>query len=307
MRPVLIHSKCFVLLITSILLLSSGCANHLFYRPNKVVYTTPEQHQLKYEAVYFKSKDGTRLYGWFIPAAGKAVGTVIYFYGNFGNLTYAFDQIKWLPDEGFNVFTFDYRGYGRSDGQPFRRGIIDDSIAAINFVRTKPGIEKNSVYVFGQSLGGANAVAAIALDDYKDIQAIALEGTFCSYREEARDMMESTTREKVGNIPLLSWQVWLVSFFAVTNSFSPQNLIGRIAPIPILLVHGTFDQYVLYHHSDCLYNHANKPKYRLTIPDGQHLDTFTDNKRANQYRTELIQFFKTRRVEEGIAGTNSTH
>ena len=287
-------NKRLVLIIFGIVLLASGCANHLFYRPNKVVYTTPEQHQLKYEEVYFKSKDGTRLYGWFIPAVDKAVGTVIFFYGNFGNLTYSFDQIKWLPDKGFNVFTFDYRGYGKSDGEPCRRGIIDDSAAAINYLRTKPGIEKNSLYVFAQSLGGANAVAAIGLNDFKDIQAIALEGTFCSYREEARDMMVSTTREKIGNIPLLSLQVWLVSYFAVTNTFSPQKLIGRLSPTPILLVHGTSDKYVLYHHSNCLYNNANKPKYRLTIPDGQHLQTFTDNKCAYQYRKELIRFFKTR-------------
>jgi hypothetical protein len=72
-------NKRLVLLISWIVLFSSGCANHLFYRPNKVVYTTPGQHQLKYEEVYLKSKDGTRLYGWFIPAVGKAVGTVIFF------------------------------------------------------------------------------------------------------------------------------------------------------------------------------------------------------------------------------------
>ena len=71
--------KRLVLLIAWIVLLSSGCANHLFYRPNKVVYTTPEQHLLKYEEVYFKSKYGTRLYGWFIPAVDKAVATVIFF------------------------------------------------------------------------------------------------------------------------------------------------------------------------------------------------------------------------------------
>jgi len=287
-------NKYLVLFISWIVFFSSGCADHLFYRPNKIVYTTPEQHQLKYEEVYFNSKDGTRLYGWFIPAVDKAVGTVIFFYGNFGNLTYAFDQIKWLPEEGFNVFTFDYRGYGNSDGKPSRRGVIDDSAAAINYVRTKPGIDTSSVYVFAQSLGGANAVAAIWLNDFNGIQAIALEGTFCSYREEARDMMESTTREKVGNIPFLSFQVWLVSFFAVTNTFSPQDLIGRISHTPILLVHGTADQYVLYPHSDCLYNYANKPKYRLTIPEGQHLRTFTDNKDAWQYRKKLIRFFKTR-------------
>ena len=122
----------------------------------------------------------------------------------------------------------------------------------------------------------------------------AIEGTFCSYRQEARDMMASTTREKVGNIPLLSLQVWLVSYFAVTNTFSPQKLIERLSPTPILLVHGTADQYVRYHHSNCLYNHAKKPKYRLTIPDGKHLQTFTDNQWAYQYRKELIHFFETR-------------
>ena len=36
--------------------------------------------------------------------------------------------------------------------------------------------------------------------------------------------------------PFLSLQVWLASYFAATNTFSPQKLIGRLSLTPILLV-----------------------------------------------------------------------
>jgi len=162
------------IICTITLLLLSGCFNSSFYKPNQTLYETPDQYNLRYEEVFFKSKDGTMLYGWFVPAVGDAVGTVIHFNGNFGNLTYYFKQIYWLPLQKFNVFTFDYRGYGQSGGIPSRRGIYKDSVAAIEYIMSKPDIDHGNVFVFGQSLGGVNAIVAIAKNDFPEIRAIAI-------------------------------------------------------------------------------------------------------------------------------------
>jgi alpha-beta hydrolase superfamily lysophospholipase len=136
------------------------------------------------------------------------VGTVVYFHGNYGNLTYYFKQVSWLPAEGFNVFTFDYRGYGRSEGRPTRRGVYEDSVAALAYILKKPGIDHDNVFVFGQSLGGVNAMVALAKNDYPQIRAAAIEGAFDSYRAQARDAMATATRKKIGHVPCLSLQLW---------------------------------------------------------------------------------------------------
>jgi len=222
---------------------------------------------------------------------GMAVGTVIHFHGNYGNQAYSFKQVHWLPAKGFNVFTFDYRGYGRSEGKPSKRGIYEDSVSAIEYILKKPGIDHNTVFVFGQSLGGANAIVAMAKNDFPQIRAIAVEGVFDSYRAEARERMEATTREKIGSVPCLSLQIWPVSFFAVTDSYSPGEYIHQISPIPILLIHCLQDAAVSYQHSERLYESAKDPKELWLINGCIHVEVFTEAQSNSSYRQKLVQFF----------------
>lgn len=71
-------------------LLFFGCLDQKFYQANHIIYEAPDNCNLQYEEVLFSSKDVTNLYGWFILAIGDAIGTIIYFHGNYGNLTYYF-------------------------------------------------------------------------------------------------------------------------------------------------------------------------------------------------------------------------
>lgn len=128
-------------LLTS-LFLFSGCASRMLYYPTPNEYGNPSVAGLRYEKVTFASKDGTPLSGWFIPAIGKAKGTVIHFHGNAQNMTAHFSFVAWLPREGFNVFVFDYRGYGTSPGTPSRQGVYEDSCAALQYLRSRPDIDK---------------------------------------------------------------------------------------------------------------------------------------------------------------------
>jgi len=290
-----VENVLLILICAITLLLIPGCLNNRFYQPNQTLYKTPDQYNLHYEEVFFKSKDGTKLHGWFIPAVGDAVGTVIHFHGNFGNLTYYFNQICWLPLSNFNVFTFDFRGYGQSEGAPSRHGIYEDSVSAIEYIMSKLTITPNNVYIFGQSLGGVNAIVAIAKNDFPEIRAIAVEGAFYSYRTEAQDIMGSTVKKKIGNIPCLSLQIWPISFFSVTNSYSPDEFIDQVSPIPILLIHCTQDSFVSYHHSEWLYEKAKEPKYLWIISGCSHLKVFTDKKTEYRYRQRLVQFFNDHR------------
>ena len=281
-----------VLICIITLIVLPGCLNHKFYQPNQTLYETPDRYNLAYGEVFFKSKDGTKLHGWFIPAKGDAVGTVIHFHGNYGNLTYYLKQIYWFPSKHFNVFTFDYRGYGRSEGTPSRSGIYEDSVAAIEYIMSKPGIDPNNVFVFGQSLGGVNAIVALAKNDFSQIRAIVIEGAFYSYRTEAQDMMTATAREKIGNVPLLTLPLWPVAFLSVTNSYSAGEFIDQVSPIPVLLIHCTRDSIVSSRHSERLYKKAKEPKNLWIIRGCNHLEVFTEKKSEYEYRERLMRFFE---------------
>jgi len=279
------------ILSATIVLLFFGCLDQKFYQANHIIYEAPDNYNLQYEEILFSSKDGTKLYGWFIPAIGDAIGTIIYFHGNYGNSTYYFKQIYWLPSHGFNLFTFDYRGYGRSGGTPDRVGIYEDCVAAIEYIISRHDIDNSKIFVFAQSLGGANAITAIANNDFLGIRAIALEGTFYSYRTEAQDIMISSVRKNVGGIPCLSMQIWPVSFFAVSDCYSPGKVIDQLPPVPLLLIHCASDSIVPYHHCERLYKQAKEPKQMWTIKECNHLDVFTHKQYDHKYRQKLVDFF----------------
>lgn len=239
-----------------------GCfrADGLFYHPDHVVYQTPKQHNLAYEEVTFQSADKTSLSGWFVPSTTKALGTVIHFHGNAQNMTAHFSSVVWLPKNGFNLFVFDYRGYGASAGSPSKEGLYQDCLAAIAYVRQRADVDSQKIIVLGQSLGGANAVTAIGRGKVGPIAGLVIDSAFASYPGVARDHAGSLA-PSVGSL--------------ISDDFNPQDFIAQISPTPILILHGTSDQVVPYRHGKILYERAKEPKELWTIDGGQHTDAMT--------------------------------
>jgi fermentation-respiration switch protein FrsA (DUF1100 family) len=261
-----------------------GC-NAFFYYPSQKIYYTPHDFGAAYEDIYFTSKDGTQLNGWFIPAIGSTKGTVIYFHGNAENITNHYLFVQWLPEEGFNLFIFDYRGYGASSGKPDRQGIVEDSMAAINYIRQRSDVDPHRILIFGQSLGGALALAAVAQDSQDSkvgIRAVVVESTFASYRNVAR--------EKLGDF-WLTWPFqWPLAWLLISDDQSPLPMLKKIAPIPLLVIHGDDDQTVSYSQGRQLYQAAFPPKYFWTVAGGHHTEAFT--RYAKEYRPRLVKFFE---------------
>lgn len=264
------------LLILSLAL--AGCVPSKFYAPDRVHYDTPASVGLKFEEVVFTSSDGTSLTGWFIPATGyqnpkNAKGTVIHFHGNAQNMSAHWRFVGWLPQRGFNVFVFDYRGYGASQGSPEPKGVFEDSNSAVNYVRSRDDVDREHLIVFGQSLGGTNAIAAVGSGNRAGIQAIAIEATFFSYSSIVSDK-------------------WFGIGAFIDDTFSAENYVGRLAPIPLLLIHGTSDPVIPYDHSLRLMDRAHAPKRLVTVEGGGHIEALKP-RFGVKYQEVLLDFFDT--------------
>ncbi|UPT75824.1 MAG: lysophospholipase [Elusimicrobiota bacterium] len=72
---------------------------------------------------------------WFPAQNGPARGTIVHFHGNGENMTSHYLFVYWLALERWNVFTFDYRGYGASGGEKSIAGSVADGAAAIKAAR----------------------------------------------------------------------------------------------------------------------------------------------------------------------------
>jgi fermentation-respiration switch protein FrsA (DUF1100 family) len=269
-----------VAVLSGIIINISGCVDGFFYYPTRYTYSTPDRYGIPFEAVTFVSGDGVKLSGWFLPACNTAgvadalgaKGTIVHFHGNAENMTSHWQFVGWLPTRGFNVFVFDYRGYGASEGKPSRRGLFLDSQAALNYVRTRPDVDATKLFVFGQSLGGNNAIAAVASGNRAGVRALAEESTFYSYSHIAN--------QKIPGAGLL-----------VGSEYAAGGYVAALAPIPLLMIHGRSDPVVPYENATRLFAAAREPKTLITIEGGGHIDAMS-KERGDVYRDRLVRFFE---------------
>jgi fermentation-respiration switch protein FrsA (DUF1100 family) len=245
-----------------------GCGG-LFFYPQKELRDNPVAQQFSPEDVFFKTPDNLTLHGWFFRTARpEPRGTVFVLHGNAENLSTHVNSVLWLVKEGFDLFIFDYRGYGRSEGSPGIKGVHVDAEAALETLLAMQRVKDGKIVVLGQSIGGAIAVYTAANSSHKDrIASLVIESAFSSYRLIAR--------EKLGQF-FLTWPLQYPLSFLFTDAYSPVRWIKQVSPIPILILHGEQDPIVPLHHGQLLYDAAAQPKefWRTTAPG--HVYSFAD-------------------------------
>lgn len=249
--------------------LGKGGGNGLFYYPTADPTSTPATWGWKFEDVWFKSLDGTRLHGWFLPATGKkAKGTIVFSHGNTGAMGYHLGFVTWLMPEGFNVLMFDYRGFGSSGGTVQRHGMIEDVCAAFDYIRTRRDVDTRRLISMGHSLGGAKSIAALAERPVQGLRAIVSDSGFASYQGMA-DVMAG----KVGS-------------GIVTDEWAPKDCVAKLSPTPLLLIHGTADEVIPYAQATQLFAAAGAPKTLFTVEGGHHGNSLWRNN--GEYRRKMI-------------------
>lgn len=262
-------------------LMLGGCANGLFYYPDRNDYETQYGVAVPHDDVWIDTTDKLRLHGWFLKAKGEPKATVVFLHGNAQNLTSHVLYVSWLPDAGYNVLIVDYRGYGLSLGRPDRQGVYEDARAAWFYARSRPDVDPQKMILFGQSLGAANALALAGREKLPGLRAVVADSAFSSYG--------SIGREKLLQIPVLGYLLWPFSPLIVSSSLSPAPVVKNISPVPLLLIHGDQDEVVPISHSERLFEKAAPPKLLWTVHGGHHTEAFARFRATAAPR--LLKFF----------------
>ncbi|HEY0858183.1 MAG TPA: alpha/beta fold hydrolase [Albitalea sp.] len=242
--------------------LLSGCAEGYFFYPDTRIYTTPAQLGLTVQEIVFG--DELRLHGWWMPAAGTPRATLVQAHGNAANVTNHAPLVAWLPAAGINVLSFDYRGFGRSEGSPTLDGVVADTRAALAQARQLHAGPLPLV-LLGQSLGGATSVRALAEETAGDVKLLILDSAFASYRGIARD---------AAGRGVMSWLLPLALPGLPSEGSDPLSAMPRIR-VPVLLLHGEQDSIIPIAHSERLHEAAATNKQFIRIAGGQHLDALS--------------------------------
>jgi fermentation-respiration switch protein FrsA (DUF1100 family) len=268
-------------------------ADRLFYYPTAKTYEPPESSGLAVESVYFRTADRVRLHGLFFPAVESPRGTILHFHGNAGNVTAHWPFVAWLPPAGWNVLCFDYRGFGRSHGRISQRGSVLDGHAALDYVLSRPDVDPARVAAFGQSLGGAVAVVVGA--ERTELRAFLLEAAFSGYR--------SIARWHLARHPLLLALAWWVPPLLIDRRFDAVEHIHRIAPRPVLILHGMDDRTVPWQMAVKLHQAAGDPKELWTLPGLGHLESIEEL--PSGALTRISRFFE--RALSTVSVPSTTH
>jgi len=225
---------------------------HFIYFPERGLVASPSDFGLAFEDVAFSASDGARLHGWFVP--GESDVTWLWFHGNAGNISHRLDNLKIIHDElGVNVFIFDYRGYGLSQGKPTEQGTYQDGEAALAYLRSRRDVNQEKVIYFGRSLGAA---VAVEMATRHRPYALVLESPFTSIREMARL-----------TYPFLP--VWPF----LRTKYDSLAKIGSVEA-PVLVLHGDRDDIVPLETGRKLFLAAHEPKEFFVIQGAGHNDTY---------------------------------
>lgn len=192
----------------------------------------------------FPGPDGATLVGLFLPRA-DARYTVLYSHGNFEDLGWARPRMELLRTLGFQVFGYDYRGYGLSRGSAGVDNATADARAAFEHVRDRLGVPAERIVLYGRSVGGGPSLR-LAVEER--VAGVILESTF------------TTAFRVVTRVPVLPF-----------DRFPNIALIRRIEA-PVLLLHGRRDRVVPFHHSEALLAAAREPKSHAWFDRAGHND-----------------------------------
>ena len=219
----------------------------MVFFPTKNLIETPTDWGLPYEDATLETADGVELHGWLIPYHG-ASRTLLFFHGNAGNISHRGESVAIFNRLGLNVFIFDYRGYGKSQGKPSESGLYIDAMAAWNYLVKEKGFAKQQIVLFGRSLGGSVAANLAA-----EVQpsALILESTFSS----AKDMANVV-------LPIMS------RIMPLRFKFNAVESIKRVTS-PLLVVHSTEDDIIPFELGEKVYHAASQPKSLVKI-HGDH-------------------------------------
>jgi hypothetical protein len=251
--------------------------SYVFTHAARAVVPAP-QLGAAFEEVTFRSSDGLRLEGWFVPSKNGA--TVISFPGRRGSQRPA----RLLVQHGYGVLLFDRRGEGESQGDPNALGWrgTRDLEGAIAYLESRPDVDPDRIGGVGLSVGGEMMLQAAAEGD--DFQAIVSEGAGVR-----------TVREAV-HIPSLGEKIVGTAFFSITT-LGEMIFASDLPPPDLADLSGEITEPLLVIYSDPgsggetvsrrYYEAARGPKELWAAPGGH---TGAIEAAPEEYERRVIEF-----------------
>uniref|UniRef100_A0A7S4JME9 Peptidase S9 prolyl oligopeptidase catalytic domain-containing protein n=1 Tax=Paramoeba aestuarina TaxID=180227 RepID=A0A7S4JME9_9EUKA len=288
-----------------------------WYRPNSTklsLHAVPEYWQgivhdpkydlgIDYEDVRFETEDRYSLSGWFVPSHhdGNRTGIILVHGGGRDRRAWL-RHVRMFHESGYDVLLFDFREHGMSQGtgKGFTYGVQEryDVLAAAKYLKQKRSLSK--VCAVGTSVGGSAVIMACAIGPTLIDMVIAENPiTTVSYLQHIHleNILGPYMHKSAASMKLFNAFRWFCRWwinFRISNIPSKYcqalHVVHSISPRPILLMHGTGDAVVPYHHSEVLFQRANEPKELWLAPDAFHCGLY--DMFPQEFKDRVLSFIK---------------
>ncbi len=271
--------------LCGLLLAFSGYMAHRVTRPRRTIATLQAAFAPLPHDVTFRTSDHLTLHGWYFAHGQPRAGVVIA-HG------YGMDRGEWLElasalqADGFAILLFDFRAHGASEGGRSTIGFreADDVIAAVRFLHTQPALAAGKIGVIGLSMGAVAALGAAAREPL--IGAVVADSGYATL-----DAIAVGGLRLVFGLPPFPFAPIVMRFGelltqAKIRAARPIDLVGQIAPRPLLFIHGSADRLIPVVQSRRLYAAAREPKALWVVPAVGHVRAFREYPAAYLARVE---------------------
>jgi alpha-beta hydrolase superfamily lysophospholipase len=243
---------------------------------------------IRWEEVVIKSTDGLRLSCWLIPAEGIPKGTIVHLHGVSECKIVGLPLAERLHRHGYNVFLYDSRRHGDSEGKYCTYGFYEkhDTSTIISWLERRTDLKTGTIGLFGSSMGAAVAIQVAAID--KRVAVVVAESGFATLRTIFDDYQKRMIK--------LPWH-YLRNLVIVrserkahfkASSVSPMDAV-RDVHVPIFILHGTKDRLIKCSYSEQLYANTGEPKELWLIDGADHSNMAEVG--GEEYYTRILDFF----------------
>lgn len=236
-----------------------------YYHYEQSLASFPDLHA---EPLSFHSSTGINLVGrWF---RGTNRSTIVLANGYGDTQDQMLSIADFLHRAGFNVLTYNMRSRAGSGGEYVTLGVYEqkDLISALDYLCTRSDVDPQRIGALGVSMGGAVVILAAARD--KRIKAVVDD---CGF-SDAPSVIAASFEHFIHlpSFPFAPVTIWIADERAGidVDSVRPMDVIARISPRPVFIIHGLDDFTVPVENSKQNFAHAREPKQLWLVPGAKH-------------------------------------
>jgi len=242
-----------------------------------------EDPDLDAEKVEFTTSDNIVLHGVFIKGEKSGGKTIVFCHEAGAGRGSWFKYASYLPEAGYNVFAFDFRGHGKSvisNGYKPNQWIstyeLRDLTSAIGYLSDRDDVDPANIGLFGISRGGGVAVC-VAANMQDNIRAIVCDSAFSTYETMIDYIIRWTSIflhcKKLPSFVnhMLARSALITSRIIVRHDLPRmEKYLRKFESVPIFFIHGERDNYISVDQSRRLHKIAKQPKELWNVRKARH-------------------------------------